>query len=229
MAANTFLGYGETTGTNTYAATVTEAQDDSILKDGASFLIKFTNANTAADPTLNINGTGAKPIRYADAFGLKSGAISGFQSVIMVTYNTTLASWMCQFSSLEVFEQWTDTVFAAGDYFASGGTWTVASGDVTTNRYKIIGKTMYWMVEVDTTTIAGGPTQLAVKIPLTKNAKKQARTVGVYSNAGTYDFGVLVTLNNGSNNLLINRWGGGAFANGTNDQFISFIVTFEIE
>ena len=37
------------------------------LKTGAAALVKFTNANTAASPTLNINGTGAKLIkRYGD-------------------------------------------------------------------------------------------------------------------------------------------------------------------
>lgn len=34
------------------------------LKDGNNIYIKFTNANTAASPTLNINATGAKNIKY---------------------------------------------------------------------------------------------------------------------------------------------------------------------
>ena len=34
------------------------------LKDGNNIYIKFSNANTAASPTLNINATGAKNIKY---------------------------------------------------------------------------------------------------------------------------------------------------------------------
>ena len=35
-----------------------------ILKSGATIVVKFTNKNTAASATLNINSTGAKPIYY---------------------------------------------------------------------------------------------------------------------------------------------------------------------
>ena len=37
------------------------------LKDGNNIYIKFTNANIAASPTLNINATGAKNIKYRGA------------------------------------------------------------------------------------------------------------------------------------------------------------------
>ncbi len=37
------------------------------LATGASIAVKFTNANTAANPTLNVNGTGAKAIYRAGA------------------------------------------------------------------------------------------------------------------------------------------------------------------
>ena len=38
---------------------------------GATVIVEFTNANTAANPTLNVNSTGAKPIYFRNA------AISG--------------------------------------------------------------------------------------------------------------------------------------------------------
>lgn len=34
------------------------------LKDGARLIVSFRNGNTAANPTLDVNGTGAKPIYY---------------------------------------------------------------------------------------------------------------------------------------------------------------------
>jgi hypothetical protein len=59
----------------TAAATAakTAALTDFTLFSGAIVAIKFTNANTAANPTLNINSTGAKPI----VDGTTGGVISG--------------------------------------------------------------------------------------------------------------------------------------------------------
>lgn len=38
-----------------------------VLKTGAEITVRFTNTNTAANPTLNVNNTGAKPIYYRGA------------------------------------------------------------------------------------------------------------------------------------------------------------------
>mgnify|MGYP004644845079 CR=1 FL=1 len=45
-------------------ATKTVNCENYALKDGNNIYIKFTNTNTAASPTLNINATGAKNIKY---------------------------------------------------------------------------------------------------------------------------------------------------------------------
>ena len=37
------------------------------LATGARVLVKFTVTNSAANPTLDVNGTGAKPIQYRGA------------------------------------------------------------------------------------------------------------------------------------------------------------------
>ncbi len=54
---------------------------------------------------------------------------------------------------------------AMGDWTASAGSWTVASGDVVKNRYQIINKTMTWQFEVTTTTVSTTPVSLRVAIP----------------------------------------------------------------
>ena len=53
----------------TAGATAAKAVDceNYALKDGNNIYIKFTNANTTASPTLNINATGAKNIKYRGA------------------------------------------------------------------------------------------------------------------------------------------------------------------
>ncbi len=50
-----------TTSAGTAAKVVT--LDDFKLEEGAIIAVKFSNVNTAANPTLNVNGTGAKAIK----------------------------------------------------------------------------------------------------------------------------------------------------------------------
>jgi hypothetical protein len=64
---NNFLHYGVCgTAADTVAKTVTISNlDNFVLEKGAVVAVKFTNSNSASNPTLNVNGTGAKNIvRY---------------------------------------------------------------------------------------------------------------------------------------------------------------------
>jgi len=75
-------------GTNTYAATITPAITAYV--DGAAYMIKFTNANTAA-ATLNLNSLGAKNITVGGA-ALPSGFIDA-NIPYMMLYNATTNSF----------------------------------------------------------------------------------------------------------------------------------------
>lgn len=59
------------------------------LVDGLTITVRFTNENTAASPTLNVNSTGAKPI-YSQ--GSITDAKWPAQSIIQFTYDTALNS-----------------------------------------------------------------------------------------------------------------------------------------
>lgn len=61
---------------------------------------------------------------------------------------------------------WTAITFDAANFTGnSGGLWTVASGDVNINRYRMVGKTLHWQFSVSTTTVETANTQLRVAIP----------------------------------------------------------------
>lgn len=66
-----------------------------------------------------------------------------------------------------VFTDWTAITFAAGNFTGSGSmTWTVASGDVSANRYAVTNKQLLWYGKYLTTTVGGTPAQsLQVAIP----------------------------------------------------------------
>lgn len=57
--------------------------------------------------------------------------------------------------------------FSAGNFTANGAmTWTVASGDVTTYKYKLSGRELTVELSINTTTVAGTPnTQLNIAVP----------------------------------------------------------------
>lgn len=62
------------------------------LKTGATVIIKFTNANSASSPTLNVSGTGAKPMyRYGTTKISTSTTVSGWVAgaIQMFTYDGT--------------------------------------------------------------------------------------------------------------------------------------------
>lgn len=131
----------------------------------------------------------------------------------------------------DVVGTWTTPTFDAGDFTASGsGTWTVASGDVTTYAYTIIGKMMVVMWSLDTTTVGGTPGYyLYLKIPAGKVATKACAAVHGYSQAGTPGFGSAY-VNNAlfGANIALGIVAGGAWSTGTNNAVTVGQIVFEI-
>lgn len=65
---------------------------------------------------------------------------------------------------------WIDIAFSASNFGATGGTWTVASGNVLRNSYCLIGKTAYYMLRVVNSTISAGCSSLNIVLPFTMAA-----------------------------------------------------------
>ena len=87
-----------TTAAKTVAKVVTVEPAITELTEGLTIAVKFEYANGVANPTLNVNGTGAKAIkRYGTTAPSTSGASSwNANSVITLTYDGTywqIADW----------------------------------------------------------------------------------------------------------------------------------------
>lgn len=78
--------FGTCTTEGNVAAKVTTVSNY-VLYPGGSVKVKFTNANTVANPTLSISGTGAKPIFYKGA-AIPAGYLKG-ETVFDFVYNGT--------------------------------------------------------------------------------------------------------------------------------------------
>jgi hypothetical protein len=97
--------------------------DGFTLKTGAMIIVKFTYSNSASQPTLNVNGTGAKPLRQHDTaiFG-PMAATSGWYAgaVILLIYDGT--NWVRNF--------WYNSTYTNETLGNGYGTCTTAAGTV---------------------------------------------------------------------------------------------------
>ena len=83
------LHYGTCTTAAATAAKVATVDSGFSLKTGMGVLIKMSNANTVATPTLNVNNSGAKTIRRYGSTSPSTSAASSWNagSIIMLVYD----------------------------------------------------------------------------------------------------------------------------------------------
>lgn len=127
-------------GTAAKVATIVPALSNYELAKGAMVTVKFTAANTAASPTLNLNGTGAKAIKMysggdltADEYKWKAGSTFTF------TYNGT--NWLMQDSTASVRmnsaeSRINQTATSIESVVANNDTYTAPDGTTKTNTIK---------------------------------------------------------------------------------------------
>lgn len=106
------IDYGEcSTAAATAAKTV--ACTGWILVKGSAITVKFTVTNTAANPTLNVNGTGAKPIYYRGA-AISAGYLAAGRTYLFV-YNGAQFDMVGDFNTNTTYSAMTGaTASAAG-------------------------------------------------------------------------------------------------------------------
>lgn len=130
---------------------------------------------------------------------------------------------------------WITPTFAAGDYTAiTAGTWTVASGDVANQQYRLAGRALTVMTSLATTTVAqsgGNPVQLSIANGAWGGftISNTNLTAGVVNdNAGGTALGVISVTAAGTSIRLF-RAGTAQFSNSTDQTGFDFVFTFEID
>lgn len=81
---------------------------------------------------------------------------------------------------------WINVPFSALNFVASGGmVWTVTSGNVNANRYALVGKTLFWNLQISVSTLSGSPSSnLNVVLPGGLLAACDGNSFGREHNAG---------------------------------------------
>lgn len=121
-----------------------------------------------------------------------------------------------------------DQAYSAGDFSTSGGgTWTVDSGDVTSNKYSVTGDTLSWRLNVTTSTFGTNPPTLTVKLPNGYTAQENSRTYILVINGGGFSPAVLTTTA-GSTTVAITNTVGASFSSGANNNDVFFQVQIKV-
>lgn len=122
---------------------------------------------------------------------------------------------------------YTAPAFSAGDYTASAGTWTVASGDVTTLAYIVVGRMMtVWFTVIDTS-VSTTPATLSLAIPASKTSTLRADNTCVIDENGTVVVGQCYVTAGGTTINFAKV--SGNFSATTNETNISGQITFPID
>lgn len=79
---------------------------------------------------------------------------------------------------------WITPAYAAGDFTADAGNWTVDAGDVQTYSYVILGKTMIVAFDIRNTDVSAAANYLQIAIPAGKQAVKSTLNMCLASDAG---------------------------------------------
>jgi hypothetical protein len=119
---------------------------------------------------------------------------------------------------------WTDVAFSAGNFTASGGTWTVTSGQQAVFAYSVLAKDLHLLLSLGSTTVTAGTTALLVKLPGTVTIAKGPIYIPVMLNlAGAWEVG-LALLTAGATTVSIYRAGGAAYAAGATTVYLDLII-----
>ena len=121
----TAYGYCETA-----AATAAKVVDMTgfTLVEGATIFVKFKERNNVANPTLNVNGTGAKPIyRYATTRPSTNDDTTGWRAGAILAFTYDGSGWVHHF--------WQNTQYNLGNNSLGNGNFTANSA---VYRYQLL-------------------------------------------------------------------------------------------
>lgn len=144
------------------------------------------------------------------------------------TGTATLSDGIFEYSRSAKLGSWTAVSYNAGNFSQASGTWTVQSGDQTTYRYMVVGKTMFLNVRLDGTDITGSPAWLSVAVP-------GGFTIGSTIDAtnlvqlGTFQMGAWEATSGTTTVLFYASTAFGAWSAGTGDRSIIASMSFEVQ
>lgn len=156
LAATSITGTFSGTLSTTARITATVTTEQIRAAYDASNYLSFTVASNGA-ATIDATGAGAA-VTFSDIVAFTLGLKERGRSVLV--------------------GEWADQAYNAADYTSPAGSWTVDSGDLVTNRYTLVGKTLIWQINIKDTDLSAGHAHLRVAIPNSMTASAHIREGG---------------------------------------------------
>ena len=188
QAATGVDAYGNATGCYTPAGTyslptATASVLGGVKPDGTSIL------NTAGVISATATSVGAAATNQTMYIGTTPHAINRASASEPLTGITSIDG-----TASNLTTTWTTPTFSAGDYTSDTGAWTVASGNVVTFRYIVVGKMMTVLLTIESSTITGTPGVLHIKIPGGYTSTKSVWNLATDYNGSAYETCVIRVL-----------------------------------
>lgn len=124
---------------------------------------------------------------------------------------------------------WITPTFAAGNYTATAGTWTLAAGDVVFNAYRLSGRTLQWHGRLATTSVSNAGVVLQAAIPGGFTAAGSSLLPNrVNDNAAGYVAAYMLVNAGAAVVQFVTTYGGAGFAVAVNTTEVDLAVDIEV-
>lgn len=191
-----------------------DSSNDQISVYNSSFDTAYTN-NATRKVQIGCRGVGGTPL----------------PNILGETTNLQIGGGLTERGRTAGMGEWTTPAFNAGDFTSDSGTFVVASGDVTTYQWTIVGKNMTVNFNINTATITGTPNNLRIKIP---GGFSTAKTVEVpyirQNNGGALGTATALVLAAIPNDIVffVDYDGTANWAAGADNNRLKGSITFEV-
>jgi hypothetical protein len=215
------------------------AMDQNVLTTSSPTFVTVTaaltgnvtgNASGSAGTVTSIASHASTELSDTAAIGYLAG-VQSFTGAKTFSAVTLFTLGIKEYGRSTESGSWANQTYAAGDYTASTGTWTVEAGDVSLNRFTIVGKTVTWQINVVTTDTSATPTALRVLIPgsLTASAHARGGACGGTIDAGTNVQPAVWSIASGGTYVsLLPNIGSGNWATATANTTVVCTIVFEL-
>lgn len=168
--------------------------------------VALTDAPETFDANLDVNGD----LYCGDDLGVVGDIAAG--GTVTVGGSVVTAAGVYEHGRSTPLGEWQDVAFNAANFTSNAGTWTVAGAGVTVNRYTLVGKTVFWTIQINAATLAGAGIYLLIACPVTMTIAHPVHCAFATDGAGTHTPAFIVGLSGGS--LAIRQQSAAAWANG---------------
>lgn len=191
----------------------------SVFDGGGNVILVNESASSTASGRIKNGVTGS--------LIFTAGSTGGMAELV---YDSGYSRWV-----VTTFRQgsWITPTFAAGDYTASSGTWTVDSADITSTgsvAYFLNGRQLTVALAVENTDVSATPTQLRRVIPGGFTAAKTWSSAGYGTDAGGTREGIVWGVSAAGTIVVAELLDATAWATTSSDNTnIHYVATFEVQ